>query len=130
LLDKLDDDDDDIREQTVELVGKLANYGEFKSKICGGTADEPYEAEFREPIASTIPLFIRWLEHKAWPVRLQGIGIIGNLANHSEWLLKRIETHLTESTKSSSVKPSRPCFHRLFDCLKTRKSTFARRLLR
>jgi hypothetical protein len=48
-----------------------------------------YAAEFREAIRSTIPLFIRLLEDKAWPIRLQSVVIVVNLANYGEWDLKK-----------------------------------------
>jgi hypothetical protein len=69
------------------------------------TADPDYEAEFRQAITSTIPLFINLLQAKAPDVRFQSVYVIGELANHGERQLKSVVAQLTRIPKSSFVKP-------------------------
>jgi hypothetical protein len=52
-------------------------------KHCG-TADQGYEAEFREAIARMVPSFIQLLEDEDECVRLEVLEVIGELANHGE----------------------------------------------
>jgi hypothetical protein len=46
--------------------------------------DQEYEVEFRESLASAIPLVTRLLEDKSGLVRHETVRSIGNLANHGE----------------------------------------------
>jgi HEAT repeat protein len=62
-------------------------------------ADSGSEAEFREAVASTIPLVIERLEDEDWGVRLKTVEVIGKLANHGEQQLTSIAAQLTTSTK-------------------------------
>ena len=47
-----------------------------------GTTNHDYTVEFRETVAITTALLIKPLGDKAKAVRLEAVGLIGNLANH------------------------------------------------
>jgi hypothetical protein len=49
------------------------------------TADQEYEAELHEPIASMVPSVIQLLEHEDQSIRLTAVDVIDKLANHGEW---------------------------------------------
>jgi hypothetical protein len=57
-------------------------------------------------------LLIKVLEDENWAVRFDGIEVIGKLANHGEWQLKRIAAELTRTTKPSFVNPLQARFDR------------------
>jgi hypothetical protein len=72
-------------------------------KHCCGTADQDHEVEFREVIATAIPLFILRLENKDHGDQWVVAGLIANLASYGRHQSTSIVAKLTKSTKSSFV---------------------------
>jgi hypothetical protein len=91
--------------KTFDLIDKLANLGEWKGIGIAEHLTWITEVEFREVIASSIPLFIEMLEHENGPVRSAIVELIGKLVNHGVWRLGSITAQLTHIPKSSFVKP-------------------------
>jgi hypothetical protein len=79
-----EDEDEDVRLESAELIGKLVNHGERTLAGFCGTADPDCEVEFREAIASTIPLLINRLKDEDGDVQLAVVEVIGKLENHGE----------------------------------------------
>jgi HEAT repeat protein len=73
-----------VRNQTVEVIGKLVKHGEYQLKYCCGIANQEYEAEFHEAVIGTVPSLIGLIEDKNWLFRSRAIEVIGKLANHGE----------------------------------------------
>jgi hypothetical protein len=63
-----------------------------------------YEAEFSEPIISSIPSIIELLEDRNEDVRQKTAGLIDKLANHGEWKLNGIAAQLMWITKPNFVR--------------------------
>jgi hypothetical protein len=100
------DKDQFVRMLAAELIGKLANHGERAAGKRYGTADQRYEVEFLEAVASMIPSFTKLLEDEEEVIRFKTITLIGQLANHGERESKGIAVKLTWTIKLSFVKPS------------------------
>jgi HEAT repeat protein len=106
LIQLLESNSEDVRWDTVELLGNLANFGERKLRErFYGTADANCEVEFRGAIAATIPSLSKLLEDEAEGIRLETVELIGNFTNHGEWQLENVAAQLMRIVKSSSVKP-------------------------
>jgi HEAT repeat protein len=86
LIQLLESSSEDVRWDTVELLGSLANFGEWelRERFCG-MADASCEVEFRGAIATTIPSLSKLLEDEAEGIRLETVELIGSFTNHGEW---------------------------------------------
>jgi hypothetical protein len=75
-------------------------------KHCGAV-NQDYEVEFRETIVNTIPSLIEltdgWIENVRW----WAVGLIRELANHSEWKWDSIAGQLSRFTKLGFMKSLR-----------------------
>jgi hypothetical protein len=85
LMKLVEDKYEHVRQKTAEVVRMLANHGEWQlERTHCGTTDRDDEVEFHEAIASKIPLFTKRLESEDREVRSTTVGVIVDLANHSE----------------------------------------------
>jgi HEAT repeat protein len=131
LIRRIEDEDEDnrVRWMTVELIGDLANHGEWQLESDCDTVDTDYEVEYHAAVMKMTPLLIKLLEDNANDVRCETVSLIGKLTDHGEWQLESIAASLIQTTKSSFVKPSQQQFHHSLNYLKTRARTLDGRVL-
>jgi hypothetical protein len=84
LIKLLEDEVSFLRLKAVELIGNLANHGERPVGSVAPQLMHEYKVELREVIASTIPLFRKWLDDEDWIIRWEFVGVIGKIINHGE----------------------------------------------
>jgi hypothetical protein len=85
LIKSLEDNAENIRLETIKLIGNFANHRECQLNWYCQTINLDHTVEFREAVITTIPSLVKPLQDKAKTVRQETVKLIGNLANRGEW---------------------------------------------